>query len=357
MRQFVRRALVLLTCLVLSILVLVACQQTVPTELGGEITVGSLPAITPEKLEVIVRSPSSALFLWSNLKLGATPVASYNLCYYTKISWRTYGYRCSVTAIPATATSYTLTGLTPGASYRYQVQARAADTTLLARTADAGFTMPAAGYSVLPGARLSVIATSSTSAKVSWVVPTGAASTSVPYASGISNITATSFTSTFVGSTYGVDLNYRLNVTKTDGSSYNAVSSSSKAPAYQAPFPVTATPLSSTSIKLSWNSSFFPVGGLKDASYLSVYQKQATGVADIHIAPAQISVAANHYELTISGLTANTPYSFYISGAISFGCHSLGGPITVQDVPGGGGGCYSTVKLYQSSTAAVTTTP
>ncbi len=225
------------------------------------------------------------------------------------------------TAISATSTSYSDTGLTPGTAYTYRIRATNSEGDAMWSNTPSATTQSGAVPSAITD--LSATSTSSTAIRLTWTAPahngapiTGYTVRSIPDLTTIaSGVTDTSYSDT--GLTPGVEHGYQVHATNAvgDGVSSNVARATTDAAAPAAVADLLAAKDAtngSTEIDLSWSTPYdlgAPISGY------TLQRKAGSGnYADLSTA---ISATSTTYSDT--GLTPGTTYTYRIRAKNSEG--------------------------------------
>jgi chitodextrinase len=202
------------------------------------------------------------------------------------------------------STAATVTGLTPGASYLFQVRAVDANGLEIPITAS---TVPAEAAGILVPGGLAVTATTATSVSLSWTPSAGAIAYHViqslsPVGPFSLAMVATSSSATIVG--LAPNTTYYFQVRAVDvfgnpGPPSNTASATTTAAASTAPTGLTVASTTPTSVTLSWAAS---AGA---ASYQVGQSLNAAG-------PFVFSIGITVTTAAVTGLTPNTTYFFQV---------------------------------------------
>jgi fibronectin type 3 domain-containing protein len=301
----------------------------------------SIPA-TPTGVSASAESSTSIKVSWSSVT-GATGYKVYR----SSSSSGTYSK-----VGDATTTSYTDTGLTANTTYYYKVSAtnsagESAQSSAVSAKTSASISIPATPTSV------SASAESSSSITVSWSSVTGAtgykvyrsASSSGTYSS-VGNVTYPSYTDT--GLTANTTYYYKVSAYNSAGESAQSSAVSAKTPEAiitkpTRPSNVSASPESSSSIKVSWS----PVTG---ATSYKVYCR-----SDYFFGFEWVG-GTTTTSFTHTGLTEYSIYQYEVIACNSAGesAGSLYVETTAQDPPGYAGGIswnvYTAIATYSEGT-------
>jgi len=259
-------------------------------------TLAGTTLTAPGNFTVSATSSTQASLSWT-ASSGAT---SYSV--YEKTST---GISTLIGTLGATATSATVSGLTAGATYSFEVVASSGSTT--ASTAWVSVTMPTAGTLQAP-ANFTVTATSNTVAHLAWSASTGATGYTIYWWNGTQAVSLGS-----VGATVTSANVSGLVAGSTDKfyvTAFNASTSASTAwvsvtmpgstsSTLTAPQNVTATATSATTGTLTWTAS-------SGATGYRIYW--ISGNSSVLLG----SVSASATSVTITGMSASTSYSFEV---------------------------------------------
>jgi len=222
---------------------LVAYGSTTTTTGGG--TTGTTTLAAPQNVTATAASNTSAKITWSTVS-GAS---GYHIL---QIS----GTQTTIVAtVGSTATSATITGLTSGASYAFKVEAYTATQT--ADSLAVSVTLPTSTTSTLAAPQnVTVVAASSTSAKLSWSSVTGATGYRIFQVVGATKTslgTVSSLTSstTISGLTAGSTDSFMVEAYNATAKADSAVVSVTLTSALAAP-QVTVAATSRTSARVTW---------------------------------------------------------------------------------------------------------
>ena len=288
-------------------------------------TLASAPSVTS--------TPGQVVLTWSApSSTGGSAITDYLIEYSTDggATWVTYADGTS------TATSATLTGLTSNASYSFRVSAINAAGTATASTASTTVTAQA---STAPSAITQVTATAGTNpgdVVLSWTAPAANGSAITDYVvqyspdGGVTWLTfadgtSTSTTATLTGLTIGTTYSFRVTAVNSQGTGA-APSSAPSLPVITVPNRLTYAPNAVASpgeVTVTWSAPT-NTGGSAITDYLIELTSNGgqTWVTYTHTPSAATSV-------TVTGLTANSTYSFRISPINAAGT----GPVSTVAIP------------------------
>jgi hypothetical protein len=294
--------------------VLYVIAPTAPTAVGA--------SLQGANIQVVWTPPSSN---------GGAIITNYNI--YSVVD----DVETLIVSVPGTLTSHTITsGLEQGATYTYVVKA--------VNSAGIGNSLTSAQilYASVPGAPTNVSSSIvNNDIEVSWSFPaSNGGSTITNYSiykvlNNTETLIATVSSSEYSyvissGLTWGSDYSYAVKAINAIGT--GAVSSTTTISYTKAPGAVTnlvANP-GSASVSLSWSAPAF-IGAASITSY-SIY----------NLNTAALIATTSNTQISILSLTANTPYTYYISVTNSAGITGLTNQIvsftTLPDGGSGGGG-------------------
>ena len=276
------------------------------------------PPTAPTNLTATTASPTQINLSWT-ASSSTVGLANY-------IVQRCQGASCTnltqVGSFVATSTTYHDTGLTPGTSYSYRVQASdtAGNLSSFSNVASATTQTPPTAPNNLTGKVISAIqinlswtASTSTVGLKNYIVQRcqGAGCTNFVQ---VASFAATSTTYNDTGLTASTSYSYRVQASDTAGnpSSFSNVTSATTQTPPTAPGNLTGKVVSTTRINLSWTASTSSVG-LKN--YI-VQRCQGAGCTNF----AQVaSFAATSTTYADTGLTAGTSYSYRVQASDTAG--------------------------------------
>lgn len=258
-----------------------------------KITLPTTSLSAPGNFKVTAGSSTQANLSWS-LSTGATSYEVYE---------QENGVAVLLGSVGATSTSATVTGLTPGGTYSFEVAADNGTNTT--PTGLVSVTLPSSGGLIAPK-NFTVAAVTSTETKLSWSASTGATGYAIYYSNGgspqeLGTVNSRTTSVTVTGLTPGSTDEFYVeayNSTTTASTGWVSVVMPG-AQALAAPTNVTATALTSTTGELSWTGSAGATGYA--IYYLSGSQSVLVG-----------TVGANTTSVTIDGLGSSSSYSFAV---------------------------------------------
>ena len=263
---------------------------------------------TPENLTAVSMSATSVQLNWSPQQ---------GVSYY-KFKYRVVGSN-SCTNDSSISNSKVISGLTPSASYQYQVQTKCNSSDQSAWSAKVSFTSAANATCAAPtGISTSLIG--STNATINWSPVQGAVNYSIQYARSGSNSWTTETVSSTSASVSGLDpassYDYRIQAV-----GYGAASSYSNhssfvtlAAACSTPTMLSVTTITATSARLNWGV----VSGAN--SYTVRYRKSGTN--------SWTTTSSTTNSKDISSLTQNSVYEFQVRTVCSGSSSSYASSVT-----------------------------
>jgi cellulose 1,4-beta-cellobiosidase len=311
-------------------------------------------------LAVSTATTTSLPLIWTAPSTGGA-VANYTVQYRLT---GTGSYTVASAVVVASATSYTITGLTAGTAYDVQVFATNASGSGTAATLTN--TSTAAGVSV-PGAitGLTLGSTTSTTLPLTWTLPTtGGAITNITVQyrtpSGSGNYTIfsavvspTATSTTITGLTASTAYDVQVFATNSAGSGTAAqLTNVSTAAGVTAPGAITGLTLgtaTTTTLPLTWTNP--TTGGAVTA--ITVQYRTPSGSGSYTVASNAVSASATSY--TISGLTAGTAYDVQVFATNSAGNGTAGQLTNVSTASSGS--APGAITNLASGTITSTTVP
>ncbi len=254
------------------------------------------PPGAPTNLTANALSSTSAQLNWS---LSDSLATSLNVYQWNGAAWQ------AIASLPAGTTTDTINGLTPGASYAFDVSAANSLATVWSAT-DATVTLP---HSVAPAAptTLSASPLSSTSVHVTWTLNDNLDTAVNVYQwtgtawKTAATLPAGSTSDTVTGLTANTSYLFDVGAANAQGTTWAATYTTATTPASplpSAPTNLSVTPLTTTSIKVSWTLNGTTTG---------VDLKAWTGVTWID---ATAMLPAGTTTFTVTNLTPNTRYYY-----------------------------------------------
>jgi hypothetical protein len=272
---------------------------------------------TPANLAAANITQTGATISWA----AVTGATGYSLQY--KLSTAS-----AYTTVTSTSTSYTLTGLTAGATYNYQVATTCSGATS-AYSITASFTTTAATQTCSAPSNITAASITQTSATISWAAATGAASYKVQYklstATTYTTVTASTTSYSLTSLTAGAIYNYQVATTcAATTSAYSTIASFTTTAATQTCTDIlesnnTITTAASITVGTSYNAQ---IASSTDKDYYSFANTTAAKNIQISLTnlPADYDVVLYNPSGTQVGISQNTGTTTetikYNSGAI-----------------------------------------
>jgi subtilase family serine protease len=226
---------------------LVAYGSTSTTGGGSTGTTGTTTLAAPQNVTATAASTTSAKLIWSSVS-GAS---GYRILKVTSTQ------STVVATVGSTATSATITGLTAGTTYTFKVEAY--NSTATADSAAVSVTLPTSTTSTLAAPQnVSIIAMSSTSAKLSWTSVSGASGYRIFKVVGttktsLGTVSSTATSATITGLTAGSTDSFLVEAYNSTAKADSAVVTVTLPSSLAAPV-VTATATSNSTALLSWKA-------------------------------------------------------------------------------------------------------
>ncbi len=278
---------------------------------------------TPANIAAASITQTGATISWT----AATGAASYSLQY--KLSTAS-----AYTTVTTTSTSYTLTGLTAGVTYNYQVATTCSGTTS-AYSTTASFTTTAATPTCSTPVSVTAASITQTGAVINWAAATGAANYKIQYklatATAYTTATVTTTSYTLSGLTAGSTYNYQVATTcAATTSAYSTTAS----------FTTTAATPTCTDILESNNTTTtaaaITVGTSYNAQIASSTDKDYYSFAN--------TTAAKNIQISLTNLPADYDVVLYNPSGTQVGISQNAG--TTAETIKYNGGAVGTYKVY-----------
>jgi alpha-L-arabinofuranosidase len=300
-------------------------------------TSAAAPVISSVRATVL--SATSATITWTTDQLSTSQVN-----YGTS---STYGSSASGSSTPSTSHSVTLTGLTAGTTYNYEVvSANSASPVQTGTSANFTFTtsLPAPVISAV-----SVTGITPTAATITWTTDQAATSqvsfgTSGYGSTSVSSTLTTSHSITLTGllnsTTYDFDVssaNSAGTFTTSSGSTFSTLT----APVISA---VTATKVTPTSATITWTTD-------QATTSQVVY-----GTTTNYGASSNSASYVTAHSMTLTGLSPNTTYDYVVISADNYGLSTSSGNFTFSTATQGPAISYVVVSGITNTSATITWT-